>query len=63
MPNLAETKLFSHCLSPLFYCAALNFNGVAATLTYQVVVMGVAAKTIDSFSIFSAQKIHNLVID
>ena len=63
MSYLAESKFFSHYLCPLFNCTAFNFNGVTTALTYQVMMVGIAAQAIDSFSIFSAQEIHNLVIN
>lgn len=43
MANLAETVLFGHDFGPFFNGAALNFNGIAAVLAYQMMMMGFTA--------------------
>jgi hypothetical protein len=63
MPNIPKAMFVSHCLGPLFNCATFNFNSLAATFAHQVVMVGVSAQAIDSFTIFSAQHINNFVID
>jgi hypothetical protein len=63
MPNIPKAMFIGHSFGPFFNCATFDFNCVTTTLAYQVVMMRVTAKAIDGFTIISAQKIDNLVIN
>jgi hypothetical protein len=62
MSNIAESMFFSHNLRPFFDCSALNFNGVSATLAYEVMMVGISTEAIDSFTIITSQYIDDLVV-
>jgi hypothetical protein len=62
MSHLAKTMFFGHNPGPLFNSSTLNFNGLAAAFTYEVMMVGITAEAIDSFAIITAQHINNLVI-
>jgi hypothetical protein len=53
MSHIAKAMFFSHNLRPLFNCPALNFNGITATFTYEVMMVGISTEAIDSFTIIT----------
>jgi hypothetical protein len=53
---------FGHNSGPLFNSSALNFNGLSAAFTYEVMMVGITAEAIDSLAIIAPQHINNLVI-
>jgi hypothetical protein len=55
MSNLAKAMFFSHHLGPLFNCSTLNFNGISTAFTYEVMMVGISAQAIDSFTIISPE--------
>jgi hypothetical protein len=63
MTDVAESKLFSHSFGPLFNCATFDFNCVATALAHKVVMMRVTAQAVNSFAIFTAQQVDDLVIN
>jgi hypothetical protein len=44
---------FGHNSGPLFNNSAFNFNGLSAAFTYEVMMMGITAEAIDSFTIIA----------
>jgi hypothetical protein len=62
MSHFAKTMFFSHNPGPLFNSSALNFNGLSAAFTYEVMMVGITAEAINSFAIIAPQHINNLVI-
>jgi hypothetical protein len=63
MSDISESMFFSDFLRPFFNGATFDFNGLTTTLTDKVMMMALATKAIDSFTIVAAQYIDNLVID
>jgi hypothetical protein len=62
MSHISKAEFFSHCLGPLFNSTAFDFNGISASFTYKVMVVGTSAQAIDCLTIISPQDIDNLVI-
>jgi hypothetical protein len=62
MSYFAKTMFFSHNPGPLFNSSTLNFNGLAAAFTYEVMMVGISTEAIDSFTIITSQYIDNLVV-
>jgi hypothetical protein len=62
MSHLAKAMFFSHYFRPFFNCSAFNLDGISTTLAYEVMMMGISAQPIDSFTIIAPEYIDNLVI-
>jgi hypothetical protein len=43
MANIPKAMFIGHSFCPFFNCSAFNFNGFAAALAHQVVMMGITA--------------------
>jgi hypothetical protein len=62
MSHFAKAMFFSHHFGPLFNCSTLNFNGIPTAFTYEVMMVGITAQAIDSFTIIAPEYIDNLVV-
>ena len=52
---------FCHQLRPFFNCATLYLYGISAIFTYEVMMVGISAETIDSLTIITSQDVDDLV--
>jgi hypothetical protein len=62
MSHFTKAMFFSHYFRPFFNCSALNFNGISTAFSYEVMMVGISAQAIDSFTIIAPEYIDNLVV-
>jgi hypothetical protein len=55
MTDIAKAMFFSHNFRPLFNCSAFNFNGLTTAFADQVMMVGISAQAIDSFTIIASK--------
>jgi hypothetical protein len=62
MSHFTEAMFFGHNPGPLFNSSALNFNSLSTAFAYEMMMVGITAEAIDSFTIITPQYINNFVI-
>jgi hypothetical protein len=55
MSDIAKAMFFSHNFRPFFNSTAFNFNGISTSFTDEVMMVGISAQAIDSFTIIASK--------